>query len=107
VLPKAGAWTGCAAPTDVVEYPGLVEISLTGDRRAQVLYQAEPACAGGGYGSVLWSSPSGRTVLGAVSYIDDLSAKEHRSVVLYRNGTVSTVNWPGAASVLLGNVTAF
>ena len=107
VLPKAGAWTDCTAPTDVVEYPGLVRISLAADRLAQVLYDAEPECAGGGYASVLWSSPSGGTVLGAVSYIDDASEKNHPAIVLYRHGTVTRVNWPGAASLLLANLTAF
>ena len=107
VLPKAGAWTGCAAPTDAVEYPGLVKVSLAGDRSAQVLYETEPQCAGGGYASVLWSSPSGETVLGAVSYIDDGSAKNHSAIVLYRNGSVTTLNWPGAAGLLRANQTAF
>jgi len=27
--------------------------------------------------------------------------------VLYRHGTVTTINWPGAASTLLANETAF
>ncbi len=40
-------WLGCAGPTDVV-YPGLAEISLTGDRLAQVLYEAKPKCMGAG-----------------------------------------------------------
>ena len=31
----------------------------------------------------------------------------HPAIVLYRHGTVTRVNWPGAASLLLANVTAF
>ena len=99
-------WRGCAAPTDAV-YPGLVRISLAGDRLAQVLYEAKPKCMGGGYAAILWSSPSGGTVLGAVGYTDGPSAAEHRAIVLYRHGAVSTIDWPGAASVLLANQTAF
>ena len=106
VLPKAGSWTRCATPTDVVEDPGLVKISLAGDRRPQVIYQTEPQCAGGGDASVLWSSPSGDAVLADVSYVDD-GSKNHAAVVLYRHGTVTTLTWPGAASLLLANRTAF
>ncbi len=29
------------------------------------------------------------------------------AIVLYRNGTVTTLSWPGAASLLLANETAF
>jgi hypothetical protein len=105
VLPKAGSWTRCATPTDVVEDPGLVKISLAGDRRPQVIYETEPQCAGGGYASALWSSPSGDAVLGNVSYVD--GSKNHDAVVLYRHGTVTTLNWPGAASLLFVNRTAF
>jgi hypothetical protein len=99
-------WRGCAAPTDAV-HPGLARISLAGDRLAQVLYEAKPKCMGGGSATVLWSSPSGGTVLGAVSYTDGPSTAEHRAIVLYRHGTVTTINWPGAASMLLANETAF
>jgi hypothetical protein len=99
-------WRGCAAPTDTA-YPGLAEISLTGDRLAQVLYEAEPKCMGGGSADVLWSSPSGDTVLGTVSYSDGPSGVEHPAIVLYRHGTVTTVNWPGATSMLVTNLTAF
>ena len=99
-------WRGCAAPTDAV-YPGLAEISLAGDRLAQVLYEAKPKCMGAGMATILWSSPSGGTVLGAVSYTDGPSATEHRAIVVYRHGTVTTINWPGAASMLLANETAF
>jgi hypothetical protein len=42
-----------------------------------------------------------------VSYADDPSATEHRAIVLYRHGTVTTINWPGATSMLLANETAF
>jgi hypothetical protein len=80
--------------------------ALAGDRRPQVIYETEPQCAGGGYASVLWSSPSGDAVLGDVSYVDD-GSKNHAAVVLYRHGTVTTLNWPGAASLLLANRTAF
>jgi hypothetical protein len=69
-LTEPDPWTGCAAPADVT-YPGIAEISLAGDRLAQVLYQVNPPCMGGGTGSVLWSSPSGDTVLGSVLYTDD------------------------------------
>jgi hypothetical protein len=62
---------------------------------------------GAGSATILWSSPSGGTVLGAVSYTDDPSMTEHRAIVLYRHGTVTTINWPGAASMLLANETAF
>jgi hypothetical protein len=105
-LTEPAPWTGCAAPTDTA-YPGLVTISLTGDRLAQVLYQAKPKCMGGGSAAVLWSSPSGGTVLGAVSYTDDPLMTNHSAVVLYRHGSVTTINWPGAASMLLANETAF
>jgi hypothetical protein len=99
-------WRGCAAPTDAV-YPGLARISLAGDRLTQVLYEAKPACMGGGSAAILWSSPSGGTVLGSVSYTDSPSGTEHSAIVLYRHGTVTTVKWPGAAGVLLANETAF
>ena len=103
---ESDPWRGCAAPTDTV-YPGLAEIWLTGDRLAQVLYEAKPKCMGAGFATILWSSPSGGTVLGAVSYSDDPSGTEHRAIVLYRHGAVTTINWPGAASTLLANETAF
>jgi hypothetical protein len=105
-LTEPGPWVGCAGPTDVV-YPGLARISLAGDRLAQVLYEAKPACMGAGWASVLWASPSGGTVLGAVSYTDDPSMKEHRAIVLYHDGTVTALSWPGAASLLFANGTAF
>ena len=57
--------------------------------------------------TVLWSSPSGDTVLGAVSYTDDPSMTEHSAVVFYSHGTVTTISWPGAVSTLLANETAF
>jgi hypothetical protein len=72
-----------------------------------VLYEAEPKCTGGGYATVLWSSPSGGTVLGVVSYTDDPSMTEHSAIVLYRQGTVTTIGWPGATRMLLANRTAF
>ncbi len=100
-------WRGCAAPTDLA-WPGLVKISLAGDRLTQVLYEAKPKCMGGGSAAVLWSSPSGGTVLGAVSYSDGPSTTdEHSAIVLYRQGTVTTISWPGATSMLLANETAF
>jgi hypothetical protein len=105
-LTKPAPWVGCAAPTDLA-YPGLVEISLTGDRLTRVLYEAEPQCMGAGTAAVLWSSPSGNTVLGTVSYTDDPSMAEHRAVVLYNHGTVTTLTWPAAATALLANETAF
>jgi hypothetical protein len=105
-LTQPGPWTGCAGPTDLA-YPGLVKISLAGDLLAQVLYEDELACGGAADTSVLWSSPSGGTVLGAMSYTDDPSMAEHRAIVLYRHGTVTTLNWPGAAGTLLANETAF
>ena len=105
-LIKPGPWTGCAAPTDTA-YPGIAEISLAGDRLTRVLYKAEPKCMGGGYATVLWSSPSGDTVLGVVSYTDDPSMTEHSAVVLYSHGRNTTVNWPQAAGTLLANQVAF
>jgi hypothetical protein len=99
-------WLGCSAPTDVA-WPGLARISLAGDRLAQVLYEAKPRCVGAGWASALWASPSGDTVLGSVYYTGDPSMKVHSAIVLYRNGTVTTVNWPGAASLLLANESAF
>jgi hypothetical protein len=62
---------------------------------------------GAGTAAVLWSSPSGNTVLGTVSYTDDPSMAEHRAVVLYNHGTVTTLTWPAAATALLANETAF
>jgi hypothetical protein len=105
-LTEPDPWTGCAAPTDVA-YPGLARISLAGDKLAQVLYQVKPACMGGGMASVLWSSPSGGTVLGALMYTDDPSMTEHRAVVLYRHGRATTLTWTGATSLLLGYQVAF
>ncbi|MGH3290624.1 MAG: hypothetical protein ACRDP7_02340 [Trebonia sp.] len=105
-LTEPAPWIGCASPTDPV-YPGLVEISLTDDRLARVLYEFKPKCMGAGNATVLWSSPSGDTVLGAVNYTDDPSMTEHGAVVLYRHGTATTINWPGAVSTLLANQTAF
>jgi len=92
-------------PTDAV-WPGLARISLTGDRLAQVLYEAKDKCLDGGIASVLWSSPSGGTVLGTVMYATGPSTG-YSAIVLYRNGTVTTLSWPGAASLLLANETAF
>lgn len=103
---QSAPWVGCAAPTDPV-YPGLAEISLAGDRLTRVLYEAEPACMGAGNATVLWASPSGDTVLGAVSYTDDPSMKEHRAVILYYQGTATALTWPGATSLLSGNLVAF
>jgi hypothetical protein len=105
-LTQPAPWTGCAAPTDTA-YPGLAEISLTGDRLARVLYEFKPPCMGAGTATVLWSSPSGSTVLGVMSYTDDPSMTEHRAVILYDHGTVTTISWPGAVSTLLANETAF
>lgn len=101
----ADPWRGCAAPTDAV-WPGLVRISLAGDRLAQVLYEAKPECLDGGMANVLWSSPSGDTVLGTVSYATGPSTA-YSAIVLYRHGTATTLSWPGAVSLLLANRTAF
>jgi hypothetical protein len=97
--------TGCPSPTDTA-YPGLAEVSLSGDTLARVLYEVKPGCVGG-TAAVLWSSPTGDTVLGAVSYVDGSSKTDRNVVVLYRHGTASTINWPGAGSTLLGNEAAF
>ena len=78
---SADPWRGCAVPTDVV-WPGLVRISLTGDRLAQVLYEAKPKCLDGGLAAVLWSSPSGGTVLGTVSYATGPSTRVQRDRAL-------------------------
>jgi hypothetical protein len=72
-----------------------------------VLYEFKPKCMGAGNASILWSSPSGATVLGAVNYTDDPSMRERGAVVLYSHGTVTTINWPGAVSTLQGNEAAF
>ncbi len=98
--------TGDAALTDL-GYPGIVEISLAGDRLARVLYQVKPPYTGGASATVLWSSPSGATVLGVVGYNVDPSTTEHGAVVLYDHGKVTTINWPGAVSTLLAKQTAF
>ncbi len=102
---SADPWRGCAAATDAV-WPGLVRISLTGGRLARVLYEAEPRCLDGGLANVLWSSPSGDTVLGTVSYATGPSTG-YSAIVLYRHGTVTTLSWPGAVSMLLAGRTAF
>ena len=102
---SADPWQGCAAPTDAV-WPGLARISLTSGRLAQVLYEAKDKCLDGGLATVLWSSPSGGTVLGTVLYATGPST-EYSAIVLYRHGTVTTLSWPGAVSLLLANETAF
>jgi hypothetical protein len=107
-LTKPADQGGCAAPTSPSN-PGLAEISLTGDRLTRVLYEAEPKCMGGGSSAILWSSPSGDTVLGAVMYPggDGHSTTEQRAIILYRHGSVTTINWPGAVSTLVANEAAF
>ena len=99
--------TGCYAP-NYLGYGGLAVISLAGDRLTRVLYEDKPKCSAAGNASVLWSSPSGGTVLGVVRYTaDDSPATGHSAIVLYRQGTVTTVGWPGAAGTLLANEVAF
>jgi hypothetical protein len=105
-LTEPGPWTGCSLPTDTA-WPGLATISLADDRLSQALYAVKPPCMGFGSSSVLWSSPSGDTVLGSVIYTDDPSMTVHRAIVLYRHGTVTTIGWPGAAGLLLANEAAF
>lgn len=102
---SADPWRGCAAPTDAV-WPGFARISLTDGRLTQVLYEVKAKCLDGGNAAVLWFSPSGETVLGTVSYAAGPSKAEY-AIVLYRHGTVTTIDWPGAASMLLANRTAF
>jgi hypothetical protein len=97
---------GCDPPTNT-DNPGLAEISLAGDRLTRVLYEAQPKCMGGGWSSVLWSSPSGDTVLGAVGYPDSSMKKDDQAVILYRQGRVTTLTWPGAVSLLSRDVVAF
>jgi hypothetical protein len=97
---------GCVAPTDPAN-PGLAEISLASDRLTRVLYEAEPKCMGGGWSAVLWSSPSGDTVLGAVGYPDPSMKKDDPEVILYRRGKVTALTWPGAVSLLSANTVAF
>jgi hypothetical protein len=97
--------TGCPSPTDTA-YPGLAEVSLSGDALARVLYEVKPGCVGG-TATVLWPSPTGDTVLGAVSYVDGSSKTAHSVVVLYRDGTATTISWPGAGGTLQGNEAAF
>lgn len=99
-------WRGCAAPTDAA-YPGFAEISLAGDKLARVLYEVKPPCMGSGTAKILWSSPSGKTVLGAVGYSDSPSTAEHREVVLFSHGKTTTLNWSGAATLLAANMVAF
>ncbi len=62
---------------------------------------------GAGTATILWSSPSGNTVLGSVSYTDDPSMKEHSEVALFSHGKATTLNWPGAGALLSGETTAF
>jgi hypothetical protein len=38
---------------------------------------------------------------------DGPSMTNHSAIVLYRHGTATTVNWPGAVSTLLANGVAF
>jgi hypothetical protein len=96
---RSAPWTGCSAPTDTA-YPGLAEISLATRRLTQVLYQVTPKCMGGGDSSVLWASPTGAAVLGAVWYTDDPSMKVHEQVVLVSHGIVTPLTWPGATTLL-------
>jgi hypothetical protein len=103
---EPGPWLGCASPTDAV-YPGIAEISLTSDKLARVLYAFRPSCMGAGTATILWSSPSGNTVLGSLSYTDDPSMKEHSEVVLFSHGKATTLNWAGAGTLLSGETTAF
>lgn len=105
-LTEPAPWLGCAAPTDAA-YPGFAEISLASDKLARVLYEFRPSCMGAGTATILWSSPSGNTVLGNVSYTDNPSMKEHSEVVLVSHGKATTLNWPGAATVLSANTVAF
>jgi hypothetical protein len=105
-LTRPADQSGCSAPTDTVN-PGLAEISLADDRLTRVLYEAEPKCMGGGSAAVLWSSPSGDTVLGTVSYPNDSFTADRTAIVLYSHGAATTLNWPGAATLLQANQTAF
>ena len=103
---EPGPWVGCASPADAA-YPGIAAISLTSDKLARVLYEFKPSCMGAGTATILWSSPSGNTVIGNVSYTDDPSMKEHSEVVLFSHGKATTLNWPGAGTLLSGETTAF
>ena len=103
---EPGPWLGCASPADAA-YPGIAEISLTSDKLARVLYEFRPSCMGAGTATILWSSPSGNTALGSVSYTDDPSMKEHSEVVLFSHGKATTLKWPGAGTLLSGETTAF
>ena len=103
---EPGPWVGCASPADAA-YPGIAEISLTSDKLARVLYEFRPSCMGAGTATILWSSPSGNTVLSNVDFTDDPSMKEHTEVVLFSHGKATTLNWPGAGTVLSGETTAF
>jgi len=96
----------CAPLTDAA-YPGFVEISLTSDKLVRVLYIAQPPCMGAISATILWSSPSGNTVLGTVGYPDDPPTQEHYEVVLVRHGKATILNWPGAATMLSANRVAF
>jgi hypothetical protein len=42
-----------------------------------------------------------------VSYTDYPPDKLRSAIVLYRQGTVTTISWPGAVSMLLASETAF
>jgi hypothetical protein len=95
-LTKPGPRAGCAPSADAT-HPGIAEISLAGDRLARVLYEAKPACQAGSFASVLWSSPSGGTVLAAVG----------DTVVRYDHGKVTALDWPGAATTLEARTVAF
>ena len=51
---------------------------------------------------VRWHGPRRREL-----HRRSLDDRVHSAIVLYRQGTVTTINWPGAASMLLANETAF
>lgn len=105
-LTEPAPWLGCAAAGDAA-YPGFAQISLTSDKVTRVLYEVKPRCMGGGFATVLWSSPTGNTVLGAVGYTDSPSMTEHREVVLVSQGKATPLTWPGAVTLLSGNRVAF
>lgn len=105
-LTELAPWRGCAPAGDAA-YRGFAQISLAGDKVTRVLYEVKPRCMGGGSATILWSSPTGNTVLGTVGYTDGPSMTEHREVVLVSQGKATLLTWPGAVTLLSSDRVAF
>lgn len=90
-------WTGCAKPADVA-YPALAEISLaTG--KLTVLWEVKPSCMGFGSAAIIWSSPTGRSLIGVIDYTDDPSMKVHHQGIVITAGKVTMLTGPDAAQL--------